>query len=72
MVGKSLGNLWVRTFKNIILIFVGYIPLYAAVLKNDTNAVEYLLKYNASTNIQSNEGKNLILFLCKNKMTIFC
>ena len=39
--------------------YSGFTPLYAAVQENDTIAVEYLLKYNASTNIQKESGKNL-------------
>ena len=38
---------------------VGFTPLHVAVQENDTIAVEYLLHYNASTNTQNIDGKNL-------------
>ena len=40
-------------------LYSGFTPLHIAVQENDTIAVEYLLKYNASTNIQNESGKNL-------------
>ena len=40
-------------------ILVGATPLHVAVQENDTIAVEYLLKYNASTNSQNDYGKKL-------------
>ena len=40
-------------------ILVGATPLHVAVQENDTIAVEYLLKYNATTNIRNVRGKNL-------------
>ena len=41
------GTLWI----------LGNTPLHVAVYQNDTIAVEVLLKYNASINIQNDFGK---------------
>ena len=54
------------TFIDWTWIFVGNNPLHKAVYQNDTTIVEYLLKYNASTNIQNNGGKSLV-----NQVTVY-
>ena len=44
------------------MVFSGFTPLYAAVRKNATSMVQYLLQYNASVNAQS-KGENSSFYI---------